>query len=106
MPTTIAAPTKAPAVEAEFLPLVSADYAERRCRTIGHERHSHLRRSRSPFYRARRLQRCFHARIREMGIGLPPVRDRPGICRSLRGQRRLEPDESVGEILRGCDGLQ
>ena len=29
----------------------------------------------------------------------------PAVCRSLRGQRRLEPDESLGQVLRGCDGL-
>ena len=40
-----------------------------------------------------------------MGVGLPPVRDRLAICRSLRGQRRLEPDESMGEVLRGRDGF-
>src|SRR5207237_706847 len=31
--------------------------------------------------------------------------DGVNVCRSLRGERRLEPDESVGEILRGCHGI-
>ena len=34
-----------------------------------------------------------------------PARDWLAVLRSLRWQRRLEPDEPVGEILRGCDGL-
>jgi 4-hydroxyphenylpyruvate dioxygenase-like putative hemolysin len=44
-------------------------------------------------------------RASEMGVALQSAGDRAALRRPLRRQRRMEPDEPVGEILRGRDGL-
>src|SRR5438552_4442211 len=69
------------------------------------ERDSHLRRGRPSLYRKAELSWPVHARISKVEIQLQSPRGWPATRRSLRGQRRLEPDESVGEILRGRHGI-
>src|SRR5262249_8560093 len=71
----------------------------------GYERHSYLWRGGSFIYRATELSRPVYAGIPQMGIQLQSATDRAATCRSLRGQRSLGPDESVGEVLRRSYGI-
>ena len=57
------------------------------------------------FVQTRKLSRDVHAEISQVEVEFQSARDRLAICRSLRSQRRLESDESVGEALPGREAV-
>src|SRR5205823_7910159 len=85
--------------------LSRADHLMRWRWAADNERHSHLRRYRPRLYRERELPRHFYARVSKMGIDLSTKGNRIALRRSLCRERWMESDESVGEILRGGDGI-